>query len=49
METPIANLVAGMAWLKGAYTNRLNYRHKLFGHDLNGRYKAQLVEGSGNG
>ena len=28
---------------------RLNHRHKLFGHVFSGRYKAQLVEGSGNG
>ena len=49
LETPNANLVAGMAWLQGTYTIRLNNRHKLIGHVLSGRYKAQLVEGSGNG
>ena len=49
LETPNANLVAGMAWLQSTYTIRLNHRHKLFGHVLSGRYKAQLVEGSGNG
>ena len=49
IETPNANLVAGMAWLQSTYTNRLNHRHKLFGHVFSGRYKAQLVEGSGNG
>lgn len=49
VETPNANLVAGMAWLQGSYTIRLNHRHKLIGHVLSGRYKAQLVEGSGNG
>jgi putative transposase len=49
VETPNANLVAGMAWLQSAYTIRLNHRHKLVGHVLSGRYKAQLVEGSGNG
>ena len=38
-----------MAWLQGTYTIRLNHRHKLIGHVLSGRYKAQLVEGSGNG
>jgi putative transposase len=47
--TPNANLVAGMAWLQSAYTIRLNHRHKLIGHVLSGRYKAQLIEGSGNG
>jgi REP element-mobilizing transposase RayT len=49
VETPNANLVAGMAWLQSSYTIRLNHRHKLFGHVFSGRYKAQLVEGSGNG
>jgi REP element-mobilizing transposase RayT len=49
LETPNANLVPGMAWLQSAYTIRLNHRHKLIGHVLSGRYKAQLVEGSGNG
>lgn len=49
VETPNANLVAGMAWLQSAYTTRLNHRHKLVGHVLSGRYKAQLVVGSGSG
>jgi REP element-mobilizing transposase RayT len=49
LETPNANLVAGMAWLQSTYTIRFNNRHKLTGHVLSGRYKAQLVEGSGNG
>src|SRR3974377_1035117 len=49
LETPEANLVAGMAWLQSTYTIRLNHRHQLVGHGLSGRYKAQLVEGSGNG
>ena len=49
LETPNGNLVAGMAWLQSTYTIRLNNRHKLIGHVLSGRYKAQLVEGSGNG
>ena len=49
LETPNANLVTGMAWLQSTYTIRLNHRHKLIGHVLSGRYKAQLVEGSGNG
>jgi REP element-mobilizing transposase RayT len=29
METPKANLVAGMKWFLGAYTGRFNRRHKL--------------------
>lgn len=34
LETPNANLVAGMAWLQSTYTIRLNHRHKLIGHVL---------------
>jgi REP element-mobilizing transposase RayT len=49
LETPNANLVAGMAWLQSTYTIRLNHRHKLFGHVFSGRYKAQLIEGDGGG
>jgi putative transposase len=49
LETPNANLVAGMAWLQSTYTIRLNHRHKLIGHVLSGRYKSQLVEGSDRG
>ena len=49
IETPNANLVAGMAWLQSTYTMRLNHRHQQFGHVFSGRYRAQLVEGSGNG
>ena len=49
LETPNANLVAGMAWLLSAYTIRLNRRHELFGHVFSGRYKALTVDGSGNG
>jgi putative transposase len=49
VETPKANLVAGMKWLMGTYTSRFNRRHKLTGHLFSGRYKALMVEGSGNG
>src|SRR5437870_5359939 len=49
LETPQANLVAGMKWLLGTYTSRFNRRHKLFGHLFSGRYKALIVDGSGNG
>jgi REP element-mobilizing transposase RayT len=49
LETPEPNLVAGMAWLQSSYTIRLNHRHKLLGHVFSGRFKAQLVEGSGHG
>ena len=49
VETPEANLVAGMKWLQGTYTQRYNRRHKLFGHLFSGRYKSLIVDGSRNG
>src|SRR5437764_15241726 len=49
IETPKANLVAGMKWFLGTYTARFNRRHRLFGHLFSGRYKALLVDGSGKG
>ena len=45
VETPEANLVAGMKWLQGTYTQRYNGRHRLFGHLFQGRYKAVIVDG----
>ena len=44
LETPQANLTAGMGWFQNAYTRRINTRHKLWGHLFGGRYKAVLVE-----
>src|SRR5882672_10960879 len=49
VETPQPNLVAGMKWFLGTYTGRFNRRHKEFGHLFSGRYKALIVDGSGNG
>jgi len=49
VETPQGNLVAGMQWLLGTYTGRFNRRHKLIGHLFSGRYKALIVDGSGDG
>jgi len=49
IETPQANLVAGMKWFLSTYTARFNRRHKLFGHLFSGRYKSLIVDGSGNG
>ena len=49
VETPRANLVEGMRWFLAVYSNRFNHRHREFGHVFSGRYKALLVEGSGNG
>jgi putative transposase len=44
IETPQANLVAGMKWLQNTYTIRFNRRHRLSGHLFQGRYKAVLVD-----
>jgi REP element-mobilizing transposase RayT len=44
LETPEANLVAGMKWLQGTYTQRFNVRHKLWGHLFQGRYKALPID-----
>ncbi len=44
LETPEANLIAGMKWLQGTYTQRFNSRHQVFGHLFQGRYKAINVD-----
>ena len=49
VETPQANLVAGMKWFLGTYTSRFNRRHKLFGHLFSGRYRSLIVDSSSNG
>jgi len=45
LETPEPNLVAGMKWLQGTYTQRFNRRHQQSGHLFQGRYKAIPVDG----
>lgn len=45
VETPEANLSAGMQWLQNAYTRRFNTRHRVWGRLFGDRYKAVLVEG----
>ena len=49
VETPAANLVAGMRWFMSTYTARFNRRHKQFGHLFSGRYKSLIVDGRSNG
>jgi len=44
VETPLANLVAGMKWMLGTYTIRYNARHRQRGHLFAGRYKSLLVD-----
>lgn len=40
IETPEPNLVAGMKWFQGAYTQRFNLLFQRRGHLFQGRYKA---------
>src|SRR5260221_4482424 len=49
VETPKANLVAGMQWLLGTYTARFNRRHKLVWHFFCGAFKAFICDGAGTG
>ena len=44
IETPSPNLSRGMQFLNGVYTQKFNRHYKRFGHVLQGRYKAILVE-----
>jgi hypothetical protein len=46
LETPAANLVAGMRWLQSTYTLRFNAHHRECGHLFQGRYKALVVDGA---
>ena len=48
VETPKANLVAGMKWFLGTNTSRFNRRHRYYGHLFSGRYKLLIVDGNGN-
>ena len=47
VETPEANLSAGMQFLNGSYTSYFNRRHRRAGHLLQGRFKAHLIEEQG--
>jgi len=38
-----------MKWLLQTYTSRYNRRHRYFGHLFSGRFKAPIVDGSGDG
>ncbi|WP_245731841.1 transposase [Thiocapsa roseopersicina] len=44
VETPEGNLSKGMRQLNGVFTQRVNRRHGLVGHLLQGRFKGILVE-----
>ncbi|GAA5484542.1 transposase [Haloferula sargassicola] len=49
LETPQPNLVAGMKWFMGVYSQWWNIRRKRRGHVFQGRYKAVVVSGEGKG
>jgi len=49
LETPEPNLVAGMKWFQGTYTQRFNVRHRRWGHLFQGRYKALPVHAEQKG
>jgi len=44
IETPQPNLVIGMKWMLGTYTQRFNLRHRHWGHLFGGRYKGQPID-----
>ena len=44
IQTPHANLVAGMRWFQTTWTVRFNRRHRLSGHLFQGRYKSVVVD-----
>ncbi len=44
LETPGANLVAGMAWLQGTFANRFNRVHGERGHVFQSRYQSIVIE-----
>lgn len=47
VETPEANLSAGMQFLNGGYSSYFNRRRRRSGHLFQGRFKAQLIEEEG--
>ena len=47
VETPEANLSAGMQYLNGSYTSYFNRRHRRCGHLFQGRFKGHLIEEDG--
>ncbi len=47
VETPEANLSAGMHYYNSSYTGYFNRRHRRAGHLFQGRFKGHLVEEQG--
>lgn len=48
LETPEPNLVEGMKWFQGTFTQRNNRYHKTSGHLFQGRYKAKIIDDAGS-
>jgi REP-associated tyrosine transposase len=44
VETPNANVSAGMQWLHGRYAEHVNHRHRHEGHAFDRRFHSILVE-----
>ena len=44
LETPEANLIAGMRWFQTTWTMRFNARHRLSGHLFQGRYQSVVAD-----
>jgi putative transposase len=49
LETPEPNLVVGMKWFMGVFSQAWNRRRSRRGHVFQGRYKAIIVNGEGSG
>ncbi|MEP4077372.1 transposase [Haloferula sp.] len=49
LETPEPNLVKGMKWWLGVFSQGWNRRRKRRGHVFQGRYKSVVVNGEGSG
>jgi len=47
VETPEANLSAGMQFLNGSFTSYFNRRHRRAGHLFQGRFKGHLIQEEG--
>ena len=47
VQTPEANLSAGMQYLGGSYTSYFNRRHRRAGHLMQGRYRGHLIDAEG--
>jgi putative transposase len=47
VETPEANLCAGMQYFNGSYSSYFNRRHRRAGHLFQGRFRGHLIEEDG--